>query len=65
MSNYSVDSPNDIFYTVCLKSSVNGVISEWQHGACDRASAWFFRDSENRHKAWTACDWHYIVQDKP
>ena len=31
-------------YKVCLKSSVNGVISERQFGACVRACAWFFRD---------------------
>ncbi|KAJ4440585.1 hypothetical protein ANN_08730 [Periplaneta americana] len=31
-------------YVVCLKSSVNGVISEWQLGACACAYTWFFRD---------------------
>ena len=32
------------FYKVCLKSSVNGVISERELGACVGECAWFFRD---------------------
>ena len=41
---YGLDPSFVEVYKVCLKSSVNGVISERQSGACVRAYAWFFRD---------------------
>jgi len=32
-------------YVVCLKSSVNGLISQWQHGPGAPACTWLSRDT--------------------